>query len=174
MSQGTQTTPQGNGLAVAALVLGLLGLLLAVATGWIPCVGLFLPLIPTLLAVIFGFVGRGRASQGAPHGGVATAGLACGIIGLLFTIGFQIFWGAAVGTAVKEAGGIQGLQQQMEEGMQKSMEELQKEMEAEQKKIELQIEEEKKKTEALPPAGTVPAKATDPSGDVAPKKNDNP
>jgi hypothetical protein len=172
MSQGYQSAPQGNGLGVAALVLGLLGLLLAVVTGWIPCVGLFIPLIPTLLAVIFGFVGRGRASQGAPHGGVATAGLACGVIGLLLTIGFQIFWGAAVGTAVKEAGGLESFQKQMEEGMQKSMEEIQKEIEAEQKKLELQIDEEKKKPDATPPAGTEPAKATEPSGDAA--KNDNP
>lgn len=56
MSQG-QVAPQGNGIAVAGLVLGLIGLLLAVATGWIPCVGLMLPLIPTVLAIIFGFVG---------------------------------------------------------------------------------------------------------------------
>jgi hypothetical protein len=148
MSQGYQTAPQGNGLAVAALVLGLLGLLLSVATGWIPCVGLFVPLIPTILAIIFGFVGKGRAKQGAPHGGVATAGLACGVIGLLLTIGFQIFWGAAVGKAVKDAGGIESIQKQMEEGMQKSMNEMQREMEAEQKKMELQIEDGKKAVES--------------------------
>ena len=173
MSQGQ--TSQGNGMAVAALVLGLIGLLLAVTTGWIPCVGLLLPIIPTVLAVIFGFVGKGRASQGAPHGGVAVAGLACGVIGLLLTIGFQIFWGAAFKSAVNQAGGVEGIQKQFQEGMQKSVEEMQKDMEAQQKQMELQIEEEKKKAqESTPPAGSETTKPSEPAGDTPPKKNDNP
>jgi hypothetical protein len=157
MSQGypTSTTGQGNGMAVAALVTGMIGLVLGVATGWIPCVGLFIPLVPTLLAVIFGGVGMSRARQGAPHGGIATAGLACGVLGLVITIGFQGLWGLAIKMGVDEAGGIQGLQQKIEkagEEFEAEMKRLEEEMEKEQSKFEIPIEDEKKAEPAKPDA----------------------
>jgi uncharacterized membrane protein len=69
-------------MAIAALVLGLVGL--------IPCAfG-----IPALLGVIFGFVGRNQIakSNGTKKGsGMALAGIILGIIGIVFTVAF-IAW----------------------------------------------------------------------------------
>lgn len=62
--------PVRNGMGTAALVMGILGLFL----GW-----LF-----SLLAIIFGSVGIGRANRGeATNKGSATAGLWLGIIGFV-------------------------------------------------------------------------------------------
>ena len=76
-----------NGMAIAALVLGIIGLLLS----WT----VFLAIL-SVLAVIFGILGRNRAKR-EPHvggGGMALAGLICGIIGVLIglvVLGFSIF-----------------------------------------------------------------------------------
>ena len=72
-AHGTQPPPRGNGLAVAALVLGITSI---VFSWW----GL-LTLVQVVLAVIFGAVGLSRARLGAPKKGLATAGLVLGIIG---------------------------------------------------------------------------------------------
>lgn len=68
----------GNGLAVAALVLGIVSLVLFCV--WyvsLPC---------SILAIIFGKIGRGRAREGASGGGMATAGMVCGVIALCIAI----------------------------------------------------------------------------------------
>lgn len=66
---------QGNGLAVASMVLGIVGIL----------GGFFLGVVLGILAVIFGAVARGKIKRGeAPVSGqaMATTGLALGIIDL--------------------------------------------------------------------------------------------
>ncbi len=68
----------GNGLAIASLVCGIVGLLI-----------LWFILSP--LAVIFGGIGLSRANKGAKHRGQAMAGLVLGIIGLLGYIILVIF-----------------------------------------------------------------------------------
>lgn len=61
-----------NGMGVAALVFGLLSVL---------CV---LPGIGGVLGIVFGVIGRKKAKQGlATNGGMATAGLILGIVGLV-------------------------------------------------------------------------------------------
>jgi uncharacterized protein DUF4190 len=60
-----------NGMAIASLVLGIIGVL-------IPFLG--------VLALIFGGVGMSKANQGASGKGMAIAGLVLGIIGTLITI----------------------------------------------------------------------------------------
>lgn len=74
-------TQQGNGMAVAGLVLGIT---CVIFSWW----GIF-TLVQVVLAITFSAVGRGRAKRGAPHGGLATAGLVLGIIGavIYFLIG---------------------------------------------------------------------------------------
>jgi hypothetical protein len=67
------TTPPRNGIAVAALVLGITSI---VFSWW----GL-LTLVQVLLAIIFGAVGISRARHGAPKKGLAIAGLVLGLIG---------------------------------------------------------------------------------------------
>ena len=66
-----------NGLGVAALVLGIL----AVLTGFFLIGGLL-----GVVAIILGFLGRGRAKRGeATNGGMALAGIILGVIGVLLT-----------------------------------------------------------------------------------------
>ena len=70
--------PQGNGIAVAGLVLGIIGLVFC----WVPFFGWLLD----VLGVIFGAIGVGKANRVGRGKGVAIAGLACGAIGLLLGI----------------------------------------------------------------------------------------
>jgi hypothetical protein len=73
-----------NGLGIAALVLGILSLpgILTIVLG----------IILGLLAVIFGFIGQGRAKRGeATNYGMAIAGAVTGAIGLLVSVGFIAF-----------------------------------------------------------------------------------
>lgn len=74
--------PPGNGLAVAGLVLGILGLALC----WLPFVGW----LCALVGIILGALGMSRAKKIGGRGkGMAVAGLICGIIGLF--IGIMLF-----------------------------------------------------------------------------------
>ena len=69
--------PKKNGFGIAALVLGVLSLV----TWFFFIGGLF-----GLVAIILGFLGRGRAKRGeADNGGMALAGIITGVIGLLLT-----------------------------------------------------------------------------------------
>jgi hypothetical protein len=70
--------PAGNGMAVAGLVLGLLGLVLC----WIPGLGWVL----ALLGIIFGAVGISKGNRVGRGKGMAVAGLVVGMIGLLLGI----------------------------------------------------------------------------------------
>jgi hypothetical protein len=81
-------TPQprrGNGLAVAALVLGIVGAVF----GLIPLTPFFIAGVCGVLAVVFGIVGM-RKAKGAPHKGMALAGFILGVL----VIGLGV-WGVA-------------------------------------------------------------------------------
>lgn len=81
--------PRTNGLAIAALVCGVIGLLCGVTS---------------ILAVIFGHISRGqiRKSNGAETGdGLALAGL---ILGYIFLAGWVIYWLVIVIVAIAEGG----------------------------------------------------------------------
>ncbi|HXT44548.1 MAG TPA: DUF4190 domain-containing protein [Pseudonocardiaceae bacterium] len=76
---GSPLAQPRNGFGVAALVLGLL----AVVSSWTIIGGLVLG----ILAVIFGVLGRGRASRGeATNGGLSVAGIVLGAVGVVITI----------------------------------------------------------------------------------------
>jgi hypothetical protein len=60
----------GNGLAVAGLVCGLVGLL-------------FFPIVLGPLALIFGGIGWSKANKGARHKGMAIAAVVLGIVDLV-------------------------------------------------------------------------------------------
>ncbi len=70
--------PATNGQAVASLVLGLVSLVLM-------CVW-YIALPCGILAIVFGVLGRGSAKRGAPRGGMATAGLILGILGVVIPL----------------------------------------------------------------------------------------
>jgi hypothetical protein len=77
---GTTPAQPRNGFGIAALVLGLLALVLC----WTIVGGV----VFGILAVIFGLLGRARTKRGeATNGGVSLAGVVLGIIGLLVAIG---------------------------------------------------------------------------------------
>lgn len=73
----------GNGLAVAGLVLGILGLVFC----WIP----FFGWIMALLGIIFGAIGNGKANRGAKGKGLAMAGLILGVLGLVLGVAFFVW-----------------------------------------------------------------------------------
>ena len=76
---------QRNGWGTAALVLGILGVL----TCWTLVGGILLG----LLAVVFGFLGRGRARRGeASNGGSALAGLILGVIAIAASASLIAFY----------------------------------------------------------------------------------
>lgn len=75
----TQTAPS-NGMAVAALVLGIIGLVLFF-TIW---GGILLG----ILAIVFGALGRSKAKEGAPNRGLATAGFVLGIVAFISSLLF--------------------------------------------------------------------------------------
>lgn len=82
--------PRPNGLAVAALVLGIVGLVV----GIIPLfIGLILSAVPTVLAILFGLIGLVRTST--RHSGFVPAflGLALGCLtAFLWTTGYGVVW----------------------------------------------------------------------------------
>jgi heme/copper-type cytochrome/quinol oxidase subunit 2 len=81
-SGSPETYQQGgsrNGLGTAALVVGIIALI----TCWTVIGGILLG----LLAIIFGFVGRGRAKRGeASNGGAAIAGVVLGLVSLIVAV----------------------------------------------------------------------------------------
>ncbi len=73
--------PATNGVAVAAMIIGILSLLVA----WIPFVGL-LGVVGGFLAVVLGLIGRGRAKRVANGGALAITGLVTGALAVLVGI----------------------------------------------------------------------------------------
>jgi hypothetical protein len=88
VTYGTPATGVRNGMGTAALVLGILAVLLC----WSVVGGILLG----ILAIIFGAVGRGRANRGeATNKGSATAGIVTGVIGVILS-GALIAFGVSV------------------------------------------------------------------------------
>ena len=85
MTAATPTTAErGNGSAVTAFVTGLIGAITSIFLFF-----LFFPVILDILGIVFGVMGRRNAAAGARQGGLATAGLILGIIGLII---FVLWW----------------------------------------------------------------------------------
>jgi 1-acyl-sn-glycerol-3-phosphate acyltransferase len=74
MYGGYPSPQQGNGLAVAGMVCGIVGLVLF----WIPVLGWIL----AILAIIFSGVGIAKANKGASGKGQAVAGLVLGVVSI--------------------------------------------------------------------------------------------
>jgi uncharacterized protein DUF4190 len=78
------TRQRGNGLAVAGLVCGVVGLI-------------FFNVILGPLAIIFGGIGWSQANRGARHRGIAIAAVVFGILDL-------VVWGVLIAVAAKNGG----------------------------------------------------------------------
>jgi membrane-bound ClpP family serine protease len=78
----------GNGLAVAALVLGVASLVAAISFILFP-----LGLLGGLVAVVLGAI---AVSGGRPNSGQAIAGIVCGVVALIIAIVFAVRFGTFV------------------------------------------------------------------------------
>jgi uncharacterized membrane protein len=90
--------PATNGTAVAALVLGIVAIVLGV---WvvIPIVGLFfafISFVPAVLAVVFGFTGLRQSARAGVGRGAAMTGLITGGITLAIVVLTTCFWVIAI------------------------------------------------------------------------------
>ena len=87
-----------NGLGVASLVLAIVALL----SDWLSFPGIVLGLTLGVVAVVVGFLGRGRVKRGtANNGGVAIAGIVLGALSIIVGLALFAIWM----TVLKEAGG---------------------------------------------------------------------
>ena len=101
---GGTATGQTNGLAVAGMICGILGLVLF----WTVWIGIILG----VLGIIFGALGRSRAnSMGGTGRGMAMTGIITGAIGVVAAIIFIVF----IASKVNEAQNI--LDQLEQQGM---------------------------------------------------------
>lgn len=83
-----------NGVGTGALVVALVGLVFC----WTVLGGV----VGGVVAVILGFLGRGRAARGeADNGGVADAGIALGALAIVVSLVFAVIWW----TAWRDVGG---------------------------------------------------------------------
>jgi hypothetical protein len=78
---GAGRTAPTNGVALAAIILGIASLALAVV-GFV-VLPLFLAVPGAIAAIVLGVIGRRRARDGAPRGGLALTGLVTGVAGLV-------------------------------------------------------------------------------------------
>ncbi len=86
-STGTMASQTTNGMAIAALVCGILGI--------VSCGYTFF--VAPVLAIIFGVIAKKQIAQRAQAGaGLATAGLVLGIIGVVISVLIILFFVLAV------------------------------------------------------------------------------
>jgi hypothetical protein len=94
-----------NGTGTAALVVALAGLAL--------CWSVVGGLVCGVLAVVLGFLGRGRATRGeANNGPIATAGTGLGAVAVVVSLAFVVIWAFAW----RDAGGTDYLDCAMRAG----------------------------------------------------------
>ncbi|MZD07104.1 DUF4190 domain-containing protein [Streptomyces sp. SID5785] len=82
--QGGMPVQPSNGLGIAGMVTGIVSAVLF----------LFWPvaIIAGILGIVFGAIGRGKASRGeATNGGQALTGIICGAFGLVMGVAFLVF-----------------------------------------------------------------------------------
>ncbi len=83
-------------MAVAALVLGILSVVLNFIIGWIPVVGQIICIILGVLAIVLGVLGMKKQPE---KKGMATAGLVLGIVGVVWAAIALIACVGALGAA---------------------------------------------------------------------------
>jgi hypothetical protein len=74
-----------NGIAVAGMVCGTVGLVLS----FVPCAGMIFGPVLGLLGAIFGGIGLAQSSSSGQGKGMAVAGLATGVLALIWG---PLFW----------------------------------------------------------------------------------
>ena len=119
---GQQTMRYGGGMATAALVLGILALIL--------CWTVFGGIVLGIIAVVLGIIAARRASRGeAPGRGRAIAGIVTGAIGLVIAVALVAIGASFLNSTsgknytqcLQQAGNDQAAQQQCATEFQKSI-----------------------------------------------------
>ena len=99
--------PPSNGLAISALVLGIVAIVLGI---WmiIPIIGLFfafVSFVPALLAVLFGVLGLRQSSRNGIGRGPAITGLVTGGLTLAIGVLTTLFWVIAIAASAASGSG---------------------------------------------------------------------
>ena len=71
----------GKGMSIAALVCGILGVVLC----WVP-IASWVVLVLSILGIVFGANGMKKSKAAGQSQGLAIAGLVCGIVGAVFSL----------------------------------------------------------------------------------------
>ena len=95
MSETAPATTRSNTAAIVAFITGLIGLITSV----FPFFALVFPGVLDVAAIFFDIRGRRAAASGAPQGGLATAGLLMGAVGLAFFVLWWFLFAIGVGLA---------------------------------------------------------------------------
>ncbi len=98
MENDLRPSNAGQGMGIAALVLGIL----AVIAAFIPCFG-FIAILFGTLAIIFGAVGLSQAKKENASRTMPKAGLILGIVGTGFVIIWMLFVVGTIGSVAKAA-----------------------------------------------------------------------
>ena len=95
MTADAPTAERSNGSAVAGFVCGLIGAITSLLLWFF-----IFPIVLDVLGIFFGVKGRRQAAAGARQGGLATAGLVLGAVGLALFILWWIL--VAVGASIAD------------------------------------------------------------------------
>jgi uncharacterized membrane protein YedE/YeeE len=106
-NEGANMAPKSNGMAVAALVLGIV----SIALGWI--LAGIIGIVTGILAIVLAVLAKKKITADPTVGGkgAATAGLVTGIIGLVMYLAIWIFMAVLV---TSTAGALQDLENNQE------------------------------------------------------------
>lgn len=89
-----------KGMAIAALVLGILSVL----NCWIPAVNI-IAIVFGIIALVLGLIGRSRAKKGIASGkGIALGGIITGAIGIVLSIAITVLFTVGIGSLLVENG----------------------------------------------------------------------
>ena len=78
-----QSEPGTNVSAILSLILGIAGIVFIIVAPFLANFPALIGLIVSIIAVVFGVKARNEIQPGCPGRGMATAGLVCGIIGIV-------------------------------------------------------------------------------------------
>ncbi|WP_161784050.1 DUF4190 domain-containing protein, partial [Cellulomonas carbonis] len=107
---GAPAAPKSNGMAVTALVIGIIALLLA----FIPVVGVISVLLG-IVAIVLGIMGRRRVVPGVVGGkGLAIGGIVTGALGLVIGLVVSVILGLLVNAAVTDEDFQRELEEEIE------------------------------------------------------------
>ena len=84
-------------MAISSLIIGIIAVILS----FIPCVNWF-ALLPAVLGIILGFVGRSSAKKANQPTGAATAGIVLNILAVVWIFLWSLVFGAAMAGAASE------------------------------------------------------------------------